>query len=78
MTTYICPNGHEIEADYPADPTQAPEIPECHECGLTATHFNGKTGKVSKWTKTTDYREGCERLQEMMDDAFCNQYFPEW
>ena len=66
MTTYFCPEGHKIIAN---------GVPECLQCNLIATHYNAKTGEVFEWDDIESHNKACEELQDMMDEAFDNQYF---
>ena len=71
MTTYHCPQGHEVT-------TKEHEPPICQECGIDATWWNTGTGEVYEWRTEAECQQRRERMQDMLDDAFCNQYFPDW
>jgi len=66
MTTYTCPNGHELTE------------PKCEACGLVATSYNAKTGEVYQWTDEDEYNDARDELQGEIDAAFEHQYFDEW
>ena len=68
---YKCPKGHEVTA-------KEHEPPQCRQCGIGATWWNAGTGEVYQWWSVAEIEAGRERMQDMLDDAFCNQYFPDW
>ena len=47
----------------------------CESCGLIATWCNDKTGEVYTWRTIAEHEQACEDMQDMIDDAFDNQYF---
>jgi hypothetical protein len=70
-TVFTCPAGHRTA------PNHAGAV-ICEPCNLVATWMDMKTGEVYQWRDLDGHRAGAQTLSDSLDDAFRNQYFPDW